>query len=130
VVLVVITDGRGNVPLQVSQGGELVFPVGRKGIEDALEVARQIALLNKVKAVVLNPQPKHCSDLPIILAQALGAKIASIDPLESWEVENWDIDDPFEISDINDLVFESYIKSLDIDDLLESLDIESWEVGK
>jgi magnesium chelatase subunit D len=87
VVLVVITDGRGNVPLQASQGSELVFPVGRKGIEDALEVARQIAVLNKVKAVVLNPQPKHYSDLPIILAQALGAKIASIEPIESWEVD-------------------------------------------
>jgi magnesium chelatase subunit D len=87
VVLVVITDGRGNVPLQASQGGELVFPVGRQGIEDALEVARQIAVLNKVKTVVLNPQPKHYSDLPIILAQALGAKIAEIEPIESWEVD-------------------------------------------
>jgi magnesium chelatase subunit D len=87
VVLVVITDGRGNVPLQVSQGGELVFPVGRKGIEDALEVARQIAVLSKVKAVVLNPQPKHYTELPIILAQALGAKIAEIEPIESWEVD-------------------------------------------
>jgi magnesium chelatase subunit D len=87
VVLVIITDGRGNVPLQASQGGELVFPVGRKGIEDALEVARQIAVLNKVKAVVLNPQPNHYSDLPIILAQALGAKIAEIEPIESWEVD-------------------------------------------
>jgi magnesium chelatase subunit D len=101
VVLVIITDGRGNVPLQVSQGGELVFPVGRKGIEDALEVARQIAGLNKVKAVVLNPQPKHYSDLPIILAQALGAKIAEIEPIESFEVESWDLDS-----------------------------LESWEVGK
>jgi magnesium chelatase subunit D len=94
VVLVVITDGRGNVPLQVSQGGELVFPVGRKGIEDTLEVARQIAVLNKVKAVVLNPQPKHYSDLPIILAQALGAKIAEIAPVESWEIdplEGWEV---------------------------------------
>jgi magnesium chelatase subunit D len=87
VVLVVITDGRGNVPLQASQGSELVFPVGRQGIEDALEVARQIAVLNKVKAVVLNPQPKKYSDLPIILAQALGAKIAEIEPIQSWEVD-------------------------------------------
>lgn len=87
VVLVVITDGRGNVPLQASQGGDLVFPVGRKGIENALEVARQIAVLNKVKTVVLNPQPKHYTDLPIILAKALGAKIADIEPIESFEVD-------------------------------------------
>ncbi len=87
VVLVVITDGRGNVPLQASQCGEVVFPVGRQGIEDALAVARQIAVLNKVKTVVLNPQPKHYSDLPIILAQALGAKIADIAPVESREVD-------------------------------------------
>lgn len=88
IALVVITDGRGNVPLQASKGGELIFPVGRVGVDDALQVARQISRLKMVKAVVLNPQPSHYSDLPVILAKALGAKIADIVPHESWEVES------------------------------------------
>ncbi len=87
-VLVVISDGRGNIPLKVSQGIEDLPPlVGKRGIEDAFQVAQQIAALNGVESVVLNPQPKHYTDLPIKLAQALGAKIALIPPLESGEVE-------------------------------------------
>jgi magnesium chelatase subunit D len=85
VVMVVISDGRGNVPLIASQGGKLDLPVGRKGIEDALAVARQIAELKGVKKIVLNPQPKYYSDLPIQLALALGAKIDDISPLKPWE---------------------------------------------
>jgi magnesium chelatase subunit D len=87
VVLVVISDGRGNVPLAASQSGEIVAPVGRQGIEDALEVARQIGALQRIDAVVLNPQPDYYPDLPVELAQALGAKIAAMLPLEVWEVE-------------------------------------------
>lgn len=86
-VLVVISDGRGNVPLDASRAGKVRPPVGRQGIEDALEVARQIAALKNVEAVVLNPQPKHYADLPVELAQALGAKIAKIPTLQAWEVE-------------------------------------------
>jgi magnesium chelatase subunit D len=86
-VLVVISDGRGNVPLEASRTGLVTSPVGRQGIEDALVVARQIAGLKEVKSVVLNPQPKHYRDLPVKLAQALGSKIAEIPPLNVWEVE-------------------------------------------
>jgi magnesium chelatase subunit D len=86
-VLVVISDGRGNVPLAASRTGKITLPVGRQGIEDALNVARQIAALKKVEAVVLNPQPKHCIDLPVELAQALGAKIAKIPTINAWEVK-------------------------------------------
>jgi magnesium chelatase subunit D len=86
-VLVVISDGRGNVPLAASRARKVTPPVGRQGIEDALEVARQIAALKDVEAVVLNPQPKHYADLPVELAQALGAKIAKIPTLKAWEVE-------------------------------------------
>jgi magnesium chelatase subunit D len=86
-VLVVLSDGRGNVPLAASRTGKVTPPVGRQGIEDALQVARQIAGLNDVKSVVLNPQPKHYKELPVKLAQALGAKIAEIPPLKVWEVE-------------------------------------------
>ncbi|MEB3358361.1 MAG: hypothetical protein VKK04_16670 [Synechococcales bacterium] len=86
-VLVVLSDGRGNVPLEASRTGKATPPVGRQGIEDALQVARQIAGLKDVKSVVLNPQPKHYKELPVKLAQALGAKIAEIPPLKVWEVE-------------------------------------------
>lgn len=86
-VLVVVTDGRGNVPLEASRIGKVTPPVGQRGIEDALQVAQQIAGLREVKSIVLNPQPKHYRDLPVKLAQALGARIAEIPPLKVWEVE-------------------------------------------
>ncbi len=86
-MLVVISDGRGNVPLEASRTGMVMPPVGRRGIEDALQVAQQIAALQGVESVVLNPQPKHYTDLPVRLAQALKAKIAPIPPLEVEEVE-------------------------------------------
>ncbi|NER00864.1 MAG: hypothetical protein F6K30_29930, partial [Cyanothece sp. SIO2G6] len=87
-MLVVVSDGRGNVPLAASRAGKVEPPVGRKGIEDGLEVAGQIAALKGVEAVVLNPQPKHYTDLPVELAQALGAKIAKIPSSYAWEVDD------------------------------------------
>lgn len=86
-VLVVISDGRGNVPLESSRSRTVIPPVGRQGIEDALQVAQQIAALQGVESVVLNPQPKHYTDLPVRLAHALGARIAAIPPLNNWEVD-------------------------------------------
>ncbi|PSB23146.1 hypothetical protein C7B76_01070 [filamentous cyanobacterium CCP2] len=87
-VLVVVSDGRGNVPLKASQMNQKPEkPVNRQGIEDALQVAQQIADLKQVEAVVLNPQPKYYADLPVKLAQALGAKIAAIPSLRDWEVD-------------------------------------------
>lgn len=88
-ILVVISDGRGNVPLEASRTNQKPKkPVNRQGIEDALQVAQQIAGLKQVEAVVLNPQPKHYADLPVKLALALGAKIEAI-PLipPAWEVD-------------------------------------------
>lgn len=87
-VLVVISDGRGNVPLEASRTNQKpVKPVNRQGIEDALQVAQQIGGLKQVEAVVLNPQPKYYADLPVKLAHALGAKIAAIPSLKAWEVD-------------------------------------------
>jgi magnesium chelatase subunit D len=87
-VLVVISDGRGNVPLVASRTNQKPGkPVNRQGIEDALQVAQQIAGLKQVEAVVLNPQPKYYANLPVQLAQALGAKIAAIPLLKAWEVD-------------------------------------------
>jgi magnesium chelatase subunit D len=110
-LLVVISDGRGNVPLEASRTGKVIPPVGKRGIEDALQVAQQIANLQGLESVVLNSQPKHYTDLPVKLAQALdisenepetlmqedadincrrcllGAKIAKIPSLKTWEVD-------------------------------------------
>ena len=88
-VLVVVSDGRGNVPLESSRSNQKpTQPVKRLGIEDALNVAGQIRKLKQVEAVVLNPQPKHYADLPMKLALALGGKIEAI-PLipPAWEVD-------------------------------------------
>jgi magnesium chelatase subunit D len=80
-VLIVISDGRGNVPLEASRLGLVTQPVGRQGVEDALSVAERIRGLDGVKAVLLNPQPKQYAALPLELAKALGAIVVEIPPL-------------------------------------------------
>ena len=87
-VLVVVSDGRGNVPLSASRVGKITAPVNRQGVEDALQVAQAIRRLDKVKAIVLDPQPRQYPDLPLELAKALGAKVVLIPPIETWEVES------------------------------------------
>lgn len=86
-MLVVISDGRGNVPLEASHLGQIRTPVGRQGVDDAFQVSERIQRLNHVEAVLLNPQPKQYHDLPLLLAQKIGAKVVLIPPLETWEVE-------------------------------------------
>ncbi|WNZ46130.1 hypothetical protein Q2T42_30540 [Leptolyngbya boryana CZ1] len=87
-VLIVISDGRGNVPLAASRTGKITAPVNRQGVEDALQVAQAIRGLDRVKAIVLDPQPRQYPDLPLELAKALGAKVVKIPPLETWEVDS------------------------------------------
>jgi magnesium chelatase subunit D len=88
VVLLVISDGRGNVPLEASRSGKIVLPVGNKGVEDAFKVAAYLRVLDRVKIILLNPQPKQYAELPLQLAQALNATVVPI-PLviEEEEVE-------------------------------------------
>ncbi len=85
-VFVVISDGRGNIPLQASQTGKIQLPVGRNGVEDAMEIAEKIGNLDNVKTIFLNPQRKHCRELPLFLAKALKAKVINIPLNETWEV--------------------------------------------
>lgn len=86
VVFVVISDGRGNVPLKVSRKEDIAGSIKREGIEDALQTARLIRDLNHVRTVLLNPQPKQYPDLPVAFADVLGAELQNIPPLLEEEV--------------------------------------------
>jgi magnesium chelatase subunit D len=81
-LFIVISDGRGNVPLNVSREEDLIRPINREGIDDTLKIAKFIRTLKDVRTVLLNPQPKHYPDLPIVLADVLGAEIKDIPRLE------------------------------------------------
>ncbi len=70
---VVITDGRGNVPLDASAFGKVDLPVNREGIEDALKVTHQIHEMKRMQTFLLDPQPQHHAELPHNLSEALGA---------------------------------------------------------
>jgi magnesium chelatase subunit D len=50
-------------------------------------VAAGVGKLERVKAVLLNPQPRQYPELPLKLAKALGAKVVMIPPMETWEVD-------------------------------------------
>ena len=78
--LVVISDGRGNVPLEASLTGTTPTAVGRRGIEDAFAVAERIRALDRVRTVVIDPEPEVSADLPHALARALGATVAPRKP--------------------------------------------------
>ena len=73
--LVVLTDGRGNIPLSASRADELTQPVSREGIEDSLLAARDLSALSKVEIYFLNPQPQQHAELPDMLAEVLGATV-------------------------------------------------------
>jgi magnesium chelatase subunit D len=76
--LIIITDGRGNVPLQASHTGRIITPVNREGIEDTIKVAQKIQGMQNLHIILFNPQPQLQSELPIGLANTLGAVIENI----------------------------------------------------
>jgi magnesium chelatase subunit D len=71
--LVVVSDGRGNVPLQCSLTGQMTGPVGREGVEDALTVAGDIGAMEQIRlhTVVVDAASQPYSDLPFQLARAM-----------------------------------------------------------
>jgi magnesium chelatase subunit D len=75
-MLVVVTDGRGNVPLSASTTGRKPVHAGRAGVADALRVAGQIKRLRRVRRVVIDPGPRPYGHLTADLARALGAPLA------------------------------------------------------
>jgi magnesium chelatase subunit D len=75
--LVVVTDGRGNVPLKASQRGLVEEPVGREGVDDALQVASQIRSMHGIDAIVIDPGQMPYPELPFSLAKALGGTLVA-----------------------------------------------------
>jgi magnesium chelatase subunit D len=75
--VVVVTYGRGNVPLSVSHGGRPLYEVGAAGIADALETARRITAMDRtrVHTAVVDPAPAAYGHLPGRLADALGGTV-------------------------------------------------------
>ena len=78
--LIVVTDGRGNVPLDASREGRWTGRVGRRGIEDAKRVARDLRDVTNVRRVLIDPGPDVLRDLPLSLAAALGAQVVRVEP--------------------------------------------------
>ena len=70
--LVVLTDGRGNIPLQASLDGVLDRPISQEGIDDALTVAKALSEIPRLEIVMLDPQPQFYKELPQRLAKELG----------------------------------------------------------
>ncbi|MGW7260261.1 hypothetical protein [Streptomyces sp. NPDC054834] len=75
VLFVVVTDGRGNVPLEASLRGRPPSGVRREGVDDALRVAATAATLNRMRAVIVAPDLDQYTELPTELAEALGATL-------------------------------------------------------
>ncbi|PIB07060.1 hypothetical protein B1C81_21585 [Streptomyces sp. HG99] len=73
-VLVVVTDGRGNVPLDASLRGRVPSRVRREGLDDALRIAGTIRALGRVRTYVVAPETDQYPELPGELADALGAR--------------------------------------------------------
>jgi magnesium chelatase subunit D len=85
--LVVLTDGRGNVPLAASRAGAVDGPVYHRGIDDALQAARALGAMTHVDAFFLDPRPSLYPDVPLALAQALRATVEVVAPADVVESE-------------------------------------------
>ncbi|MFE6287371.1 magnesium chelatase [Streptomyces sp. NPDC057877] len=75
--LVVVTDGRGNVPLRASHTGRLRGPVGAEGVEDAYRAAGRISAMDRTRlhVAVVDAAREPYGDLPFALAGALGGTV-------------------------------------------------------
>jgi magnesium chelatase subunit D len=86
--LVVLSDGRGNVPLDASHAGRLLEPVAQQGIDDALRIAEVLSSLSHLERIFLNPEPRQQADLPLALARALNAIIEPVAELQTKDSES------------------------------------------
>jgi len=75
--LIVVSDGRGNVPLEASQRSRVSELVAREGVTSALLAARALRSLHHVHKVVLAPPGlTHYKELPFELADVMGGIVA------------------------------------------------------
>lgn len=74
---IVVSDGRGNVPMESSHRGRLQAPVTREGVTDALDAAHAVRAVPRVNKIVIAP-PKlaYYARLPFDLADAMGGIVA------------------------------------------------------
>lgn len=73
---VLLSDGRGNLPLSSAATAEVSPPVGRRGVEDALRIARAIGQLKRIDPFVVAPPLEELIDLPRRFAEALGGSLS------------------------------------------------------
>ncbi|MEV0567778.1 hypothetical protein [Dactylosporangium sp. NPDC050588] len=74
-LLLVVTDARGNVPFDASVLGRVDGIVGRRGLTDAVAAAWPIARMRRVQALVVTPGSGLYPQLPFELADAMGATV-------------------------------------------------------
>lgn len=75
--LIVVSDGRGNVPLEASHRGRISGMVSREGVTDALCIASAMRSVPAVHKIVLPPPGiTHCAGLPFELADAMAGMVA------------------------------------------------------
>jgi magnesium chelatase subunit D len=75
--LVVVTDGRGNVPLRASHTGHISGPVAAAGVEDAFEAAARLGAMDRTRlhVAVVDASREPYGDLPLRLADRLGGAV-------------------------------------------------------
>ncbi|MDT0343877.1 hypothetical protein [Streptomyces litchfieldiae] len=78
VVLVVVTDGRGNVPLDASVRGETPANVSRQGVSDAQRVAAAVRTVPRARPVVISPDTEFHPELAFDLAEAMGGTLVGM----------------------------------------------------
>jgi magnesium chelatase subunit D len=86
-LLVVLSDGRGNVPLEASAIGMVSGPIGFEGVTDALLSAERLRTVVRGDVVFLNPMPQAYPELPLALSRALGTQPRDVPLLEDREVD-------------------------------------------
>ncbi|MEU5553630.1 hypothetical protein ABZ738_28055 [Micromonospora sp. NPDC047793] len=78
VLLVLVSDGRGNVPFDASVRNTVTAAVGRRGVHDAVELARPVAGMREVRSIVLAPDLAPYPEIPFDLADALGGVVMTV----------------------------------------------------
>jgi len=77
--LVVLSDGRGNIPLEASLTRKISGYINRQGVEDAIKVAFSMRNRKYTKIYFLNPQPLQYPEFPVNLAEAMNAITLSVE---------------------------------------------------